>query len=57
MIKYNSDMDKKEKKPEEELPPDDLRATTHQLIGEIHDWYKYNKNKGNDRKGKKLHIQ
>jgi hypothetical protein len=50
-------MNKKEKKPEEELPPDDLRATTQQLIGGISDYYKYNKNKGNDRKGKKLHIQ
>ena len=48
---------KKEHEPGVELPPDDLRATTHQLIGEIHDWYKYNKNKGNGRKGKKLHIQ
>jgi hypothetical protein len=57
MIKYISDMNKKEKKPEEELPPDDLRATTQQLIGGISDYYKYNKNKGNDRKDKKLHIQ
>jgi hypothetical protein len=50
-------MKKKEKKPEEELPPDDLRATTQQLIGGISDYYNYNKNKGDDRKGKKLHIQ
>lgn len=50
-------MDKKEKKPEEELPPDDLRATTQQLIGGISDYYKYNKTKGNGRKKQRLHIQ
>ena len=44
---------KKEHEPGVELPPDDLRATTHQLIGEIHDWYKYNKNKGNEKKKRK----
>lgn len=48
---------KNEHEPGVEFPPDDLRATTQQLIGSIHDYYQHNKKKGNDRKNKDLHLQ